>query len=313
MQKNVNEFIKYMDESNGQLKIIEDEIQKKQLEIEHIKNLKSTVRHSMWMFKDFILKSRTGNRKIKYDDLNKIEEEVEQLKEQKNLLAEKKSSYQESFTSTLTSDMMKHSSNPKYINDLISLMPFDMRSTFINDSVDSMIRQLVQHEDISEETCLNIMSVYECNIEKEIRQMLKGDNFKDICSKLHTDIHHVSDFHGHMHLVPAYNCVNISLYRLDRELEKGAIFNEELIDRPIYDSIYHSLDNVLDDLYSFNRETYNYDEQVRRIEKGDQYSFRASQKVEISEPNDVPHEEKASSISNNRNSEIKDQNDLSLS
>lgn len=286
MKEKVQDYVDWIHSNEERLKELEDKLQKRQFEKEQIQRLPATVRHSMWSFKDLILKYRTRNMHIKYKDLDDISKEIEELQNQKKLVQKDLTGYSNHFISSFTSDIIAHSSNPSYINNFINQMPFEIRSNFINSSVYTLIRDHMRgfRKDVTDELYTDIVNVYESNIETELRQRLDNSPFEKVCEKLHTNTQYVANPYGTRNMAPAYNCINISLYRLDKELTSGKTFGQELYSRNGYNPN-NSLGAILDHYYKFNRTTYNYQEQVKHILDDSKNSYKYSLKVEDSKLN----------------------------
>lgn len=284
MKEKVKEYVDWVHFSEERLNEIESTLKKKQFEKDQIQNLPATVRHSMWRFKNLILKFRTKNRHIKYNDLDNILKDIEQLQNQKDAIQKDLTGYlPNDFVANFTSDIVEHSSNPSYINDFINQMPFDIRSNFINNSVYDIISKHMRgfNKDVTDESYTNIVNVYESNIEAELRQRINNSSFQETCEELHQDSQYVANPYGIRNVIPAYNCINIGLYRLDQELANGRTFGKELASRTAYDRN-NSLEAILDHYYKFNRTTYDYHEQVKQILDEGKNLYKSSLKFDVS-------------------------------
>lgn len=147
-------------------------------------------------------------------------EEIDALLDERDRL--KNQYYQTS--SILTDFVLKHQTDSQYISNIIEQMPFMSRTAFINESVLQMLnnnRIYVRAE------YKNAMDVYERNIDKEVREMLKGKSFQELSDELYLDVGTISSPFGYREVVPKYDCINFTLYRIDEELGTG-IFDKQL-------------------------------------------------------------------------------------
>lgn len=159
------------------------------------------------------LQSQIREKQAKGEDIDSLLDEQKTLKNQY---------YQTS--SILTDFVLKHQTDSQYISDIIEQMPFMSRAAFINESV---LQMLSIHRICMRAEYKNTMDVYERNIDKEVREMLKGKSFQELCDELYLDVGTISSPFGHRKIVPKYDCINFTLYRIDEELGTG-IFDRQL-------------------------------------------------------------------------------------
>ena len=127
----------------------------------------------------------------------------------------------------LSDFVLKHHSDSEYINSIIEQMPFMNRAAFINESVLSMLgkRAVGQQVEIT-----NILDVFERSIDREVRAKLETKDFEELASELYLDAGIIGNPCGIRNTVPKYDCINFSLYRLDKELGTG-VFEKQLDSR----------------------------------------------------------------------------------
>ena len=170
-------------------------------------------------------------------------ENVAELVEEQN----KVSSQYYQTSSILTDFVLKHQTDSQYINDIIEQMPFMSRAAFINESVLQMMGK--NRYGLMRAEYHNAMDVYERNIDKEIREMLKSKSIQELSEELYMDAGSISSPFGYRSLVPKYDCINFTLYRIDEELETG-----------IFDRQFHPYNlggkSTLKSTYGYGRDIY---------------------------------------------------------
>lgn len=159
------------------------------------------------------LQSQIREKQAKGEDIDSLLDEQKTLKNQY---------YQTS--SILTDFVLKHQTDSQYISDIIEQMPFMSRAAFINESV---LHMLSENRIFTRAEYKNAMDVYERNIDKEIREMLKSKSFQELSDELYLDVGIIASPFGYRQMVPKYDCINFTLYRIDEELGTG-IFDRQL-------------------------------------------------------------------------------------
>lgn len=159
------------------------------------------------------LQTQIREKQAKGEDIDSLLGEQDTLKNQY---------YQTS--SILTDFVLKHQTDSQYISGIIEQMPFMSRAAFINESV---LQMLGENRIFTRAEYKNAMDVYERNIDKEIREMLKGKSFQELSDELYLDVGVIASPFGYRQMVPKYDCINFTLYRIDEELGTG-IFDRQL-------------------------------------------------------------------------------------
>ena len=192
-----------------------------------------------------------------YDQVKNIEEKIKSIdnnseKEtlKKELLNQKK--IYDSCIKIFSDLILKHQGDSKYIENIINQMPFLKRAAFIDSTVMGMLSnsRYAYSEGYIEKT--NALDVFERSIDKEIRERLKTMSFEDLCNELYVNAEFIAHPLGIRSSVEKYDCINFTLYRLDKELGKN-FFNNPLstvfgdkdvyeFDRNIYEE--HEPENI---------------------------------------------------------------------
>lgn len=188
-----------------------------------------------------------------YEKRTDIKKELREMKKQGKDTQELSSEYEKynntfsNCTGALTNFVLKHNMDSNYIESIIEKMPFMNRAAFINESVLNMkgkerFGQYVEYT--------NALDVYERNIDKEIRDKLNKKDFEELCDELYLDAGTINDPTGVRRVVPKYDCINFSLFRIDKELQAGR-FSEEFKDMS-----WMGGKDILNKVYKFDRNIY---------------------------------------------------------
>lgn len=126
-----------------------------------------------------------------------------------------------------------------------------------------MVGQIGQRIEIT-----NILDIFERSIDKEVREKLKTKDFKELASELYLDVGTIANPRGIRNTVPKYDCINFSLYRLDKELGTGVF--EQQLNRRLWGekdlAVYQFNRNIYEDHPAVNlaAEKYNGKDRLKR-------------------------------------------------
>ena len=188
-----------------------------------------------------------------YEKRTDIKKEIREMKKQGKDTQELSSEYEKydntfsNCTGALTNFVLKYNMDSNYIENIIEKMPFMNRAAFINESVLNMkgkerFGQYVEYT--------NALDVYERNIDKEIRDKLNEQDFEKLCDELYLDAGIIGDPTGVRRMVPKYDCINFSLFRIDKELHAGK-FSKVFNDMSLMGG-----KDILNEVYKFDRNIY---------------------------------------------------------
>jgi len=144
----------------------------------------------------------------------------------KSGLNDKKTTF-DTATRILSDFILKHQNDSEYIESIIRQMPFMNRAAFINESVLTMLSNNMPGQRVE---MTNALDVFERSIHQDVRERLKTTSFEDLYEELYMDVGTISHPSGARLIVPKYDCINFTLYRLDEELGQG-IFAEQICRR----------------------------------------------------------------------------------